>query len=112
MSTAACIWVDKEPEGSLSSKIIMTIECSTQLIRRKALAVEERVKKIISEQLGLEDEDVTPEASFVEDLGADSLDTVELVMAFEEEFGIEIPDEDAEKILTVQNAVDYIKEKV
>lgn len=78
----------------------------------EALAVEERVKKIISEQLGLEDEDVTPEASFVEDLGADSLDTVELVMAFEEEFGIEIPDEDAEKILTVQNAIDYIKEKV
>jgi acyl carrier protein len=76
------------------------------------LAVEERVKKIISEQLGLEEEDVTPEASFVEDLGADSLDTVELVMAFEEEFGIEIPDEDAEKILTVQNAIDYIKEKV
>lgn len=80
--------------------------------RREALAVEERVKKIISEQLGLEEEDVTPEASFVEDLGADSLDTVELVMAFEEEFGIEIPDEDAEKILTVQNAIDYIKEKV
>jgi acyl carrier protein len=75
------------------------------------LAVEERVKKIIAEQLGLEEEDVTQEASFVEDLGADSLDTVELVMAFEEEFGIEIPDEDAEKILTVQNAIDYIKEK-
>ena len=76
------------------------------------MAVDERVKKIIAEQLGLEEEDVTPEASFVEDLGADSLDTVELVMAFEEEFGIEIPDEDAEKILTVQSAVDYIKEKV
>ena len=75
------------------------------------MAVEERVKKIIAEQLGLEEEDVTMEASFVEDLGADSLDTVELVMAFEEEFGIEIPDEDAEKILTVQNAIDYIKEK-
>ncbi|HEY5599769.1 MAG TPA: acyl carrier protein [Candidatus Manganitrophaceae bacterium] len=75
------------------------------------MAVDERVKKIIAEQLGLEEEDVTLEASFVEDLGADSLDTVELVMAFEEEFGIEIPDEDAEKILTVQNAIDYIKEK-
>lgn len=75
------------------------------------MAVEERVKKIIAEQLGLEEEDVTLEASFVEDLGADSLDTVELVMAFEEEFGIEIPDEDAEKILSVQNAIDYIKEK-
>jgi len=76
------------------------------------LAVDERVKKIISEQLGVEEEEVVPEASFVEDLGADSLDTVELVMAFEEEFGIEIQDEDAEKILTVQNAVDYIKENV
>ncbi|HXN06995.1 MAG TPA: acyl carrier protein [Nitrospiria bacterium] len=76
------------------------------------MAVEERVKKIIAEQLGVEEEDVTPEAAFVEDLGADSLDTVELVMAFEEEFGIEIPDDDAEKILTVQNAYDYIKEKI
>jgi len=74
-------------------------------------AVNERVKKIIVEQLGLDSDDVTSEASFVDDLGADSLDTVELVMAFEEEFGIEIPDEDAEKILTVQNAIDYIQEK-
>jgi acyl carrier protein len=73
--------------------------------------VEERVKKIIAEQLGVEEDEVTPEASFVEDLGADSLDTVELVMALEEEFGIEIPDEDAEKILTVGKALDYIKEK-
>lgn len=75
-------------------------------------AMEEKVKKIIVEQLGVEEEDVTPDASFVDDLGADSLDTVELVMAFEEEFGIEIPDEDAEKILTVQNVIDYIKERV
>lgn len=74
--------------------------------------VDERVKKIISEQLGVEEDEVTSEASFVEDLGADSLDTVELVMALEEEFGIEIPDEDAEKILTVGKALDYIKEKV
>jgi acyl carrier protein len=74
-------------------------------------AMEEKVKKIIVEQLGVDEEDVTPEASFVDDLGADSLDTVELVMAFEEEFGIEIPDEDAEKILTVQNVIDYIKER-
>ncbi|MBD0316070.1 MAG: acyl carrier protein [Nitrospiraceae bacterium] len=73
--------------------------------------VEERVKKIIAEQLGVEEDEVTPEASFVEDLGADSLDTVELVMALEEEFEIEIPDEDAEKILTVAKALDYIKEK-
>jgi len=76
------------------------------------LAIDERVKKIVSEQLGVEDEEVVSGASFVEDLGADSLDTVELVMAFEEEFDIEIQDEDAEKILTVQNAVDYITEKV
>jgi len=74
------------------------------------MSVEERVKKIIGEQLGVEDDDINPESSFVEDLGADSLDTVELVMAFEEEFSIEIPDEDAEKILTVQNSIDYIKE--
>ena len=74
-------------------------------------SVEERIKKIIIEQLGVEGDDVATEASFVEDLGADSLDTVELVMAFEEEFGIEIPDEDAEKILTVQNVLDYIKER-
>ena len=74
--------------------------------------VEERVKKIVAEQLGQELEDVTPEASFVDDLGADSLDTVELVMALEEEFDIEIPDEVAEKILTVQNSIDYIKEKL
>ncbi len=73
--------------------------------------VEERVKKIIAEQLGVEEKEVTPEAAFIEDLGADSLDTVELVMALEEEFSIEIPDEDAEKILTVGKALDYIKEK-
>ena len=71
--------------------------------------VEERVKKIIAEQLGVEGEEVTPEAKFVEDLGADSLDIVELVMALEEEFGIEIPDEDAEKIVTVKDAFDYIR---
>ena len=76
------------------------------------MGADERVKKIITEQLGVDEEDVTPEANFVEDLGADSLDTVELVMAFEEEFGIEIPDEDAEKIMTVQQAVDYINEKL
>lgn len=78
----------------------------------KKLAVDERVKKIISEQLGVAEAEVVLDASFVDDLGADSLDTVELVMAFEEEFGIEIQDEDAEKILTVQNAIGYIKEKI
>src|SRR3972149_1928425 len=77
-----------------------------------ALSVEEKVKKIVGEQLGVDEEEITPDASFVEDLGADSLDTVELVMAFEEEFSIEIPDEDAEKIITVQNSVDYIKERM
>ena len=72
--------------------------------------VDERVKKIVVEQLGVQEEEVTNEASFVEDLGADSLDTVELVMALEEEFECEIPDEDAEKITTVQQAIDYINE--
>lgn len=75
-------------------------------------SIEERVKKIIVEQLGVKPEDVVPEASFVEDLGADSLDTVELVMALEEEFETEIPDEEAEKIGTVQAAIDYVKAHV
>ena len=70
--------------------------------------VEEKVKKIICEQLDVPEEDVVPSASFVDDLGADSLDQVELIMAMEEEFEISIPDEDAEKIATVQDAIDYI----
>src|ERR1700693_3476195 len=73
------------------------------------MAVSDKVKSIIVEQLGVDEEEVTPDASFVDDLGADSLDTVELVMAFEEEFGIEIPDEDAEKITRVKEAVEYIE---
>ena len=73
------------------------------------MAVEEKVKSIIVEQLGVDEEEVTSDASFVDDLGADSLDTVELVMAFEEEFEIEIPDEDAEKITRVKDAVEYIE---
>ncbi|HWS18744.1 MAG TPA: acyl carrier protein [Candidatus Elarobacter sp.] len=72
-------------------------------------AVEDKVKQIIVEQLGVDEGEVTPNASFVDDLGADSLDTVELVMAFEEAFDIEIPDEDAEKIRTVKDAVEYIE---
>ena len=72
-------------------------------------SIEERVKKIVVEQLGVKEEDVTVDASFVDDLGADSLDTVELVMALEEVFECEIPDEDAEKITTVQQAVEFIK---
>ena len=76
------------------------------------MAVEEKVKSIIAEQLGVKSEEVTPGTSFIDDLGADSLDTVELVMALEEEFGIEIPDEDAEKMTTVGDAVKYIEEKI
>jgi len=70
----------------------------------------EKVRQIVADQLGVDLEEVTEEASFVDDLGADSLDTVELVMALEEEFGLEIPDEDAEKISTVQDAIKYIEE--
>src|SRR4030095_15536269 len=73
-------------------------------------SVEEKVKEIIVEQLGVEEDDVTPAAKFIEDLGADSLDTVELVMALEEHFDIQIPDEDAEKIATVGDAIQYIKD--
>lgn len=74
--------------------------------------VEERVKKIVIEQLGVKEEEVSKESSFVDDLGADSLDTVELVMALEEEFECEIPDEEAEKITTVQQAIDYINSRL
>jgi len=74
--------------------------------------VAEKIKQIVSEQLGVDEGEVTPTASFVDDLGADSLDTVELVMAFEEAFEIEIPDEEAEKIRTVQDAVTYVEKKV
>jgi acyl carrier protein len=73
------------------------------------LDFDSKVKEIIAEQLGVDSTEVVNEASFINDLGADSLDTVELVMAFEEEFGIEIPDEEAEKIQTVGNAIDYVK---
>ncbi len=76
------------------------------------MALEDRIKEIIADQLGVEQEKIVPEAKFVDDLGADSLDVVELIMAFEEEFGIEIPDEDAEKIQTVGDVISYLKEKV
>ena len=76
------------------------------------MATEDKVKSIIVEQLGVKAEDITPESSFINDLGADSLDTVELVMALEEEFGVEIPDEDAEKISTVGEAIKYIEQKI
>ncbi len=73
--------------------------------------VEEKIKSIIAEQLGVKPEEVTPQASFIDDLGADSLDTVELIMALEEEFNVEIPDEDAEKMTTVGDAIKYIESK-
>ena len=79
--------------------------------REVKMAVSEKVKAIIAEQLGVKKEEVTDEAKFIDDLGADSLDTVELVMALEEEFGIEIPDEDAEKMATVGEAIKYIEQK-
>ena len=75
------------------------------------MAIAEKVRNIIAEQLGVKPEEVTPVAKFIDDLGADSLDTVELVMALEEEFGIEIPDEEAEKLVTVGDATRYIEEK-
>lgn len=75
------------------------------------MTIAEKVRNIIAEQLGVKPEEVTPEAKFIDDLGADSLDTVELVMALEEEFGIEIPDEEAEKLVTVGDATRYVEEK-
>ena len=75
------------------------------------MSIEDQVKKIVAEQLGVKEEQVTADASFVDDLGADSLDTVELVMALEEEFECEIPDEEAEKLTTVQQAIDYVKDR-
>jgi len=76
------------------------------------MSLEQKVKEIVVDQLGVDENEVVNDAHFIEDLGADSLDTVELVMAFEEEFGIEIPDEDAEKITTVGTAISYLKDKV
>ena len=75
-----------------------------------AASVEQKVKEIICEQLGVSEEEVTPQASFIEDLGADSLDIVELVMALEEEFGLDIPDEDADKLKTVGDAMSYLRQ--
>jgi len=131
---AECTWSDKsrnhllylrlKPQNNAKSWfnqpgfccIFFTILYTTKTIAKASFDrklnsmsdIEQRVKKIISEQLGVKEEEVTNSASFVEDLGADSLDTVELVMALEEEFDTEIPDEEAEKITTVQAAIDYI----
>ena len=97
-------------------KTVTTIKSELQqpleVFKSKSQPVFGKVKKIVAEQLGVEDEKIIPIANFANDLGADSLDTVELVMALEEEFDIEIPDEAAEKITTVQEAVDYINSKV
>src|SRR5690349_16586063 len=97
-----------EPSGTAADSLIHSHQERT---RKGTLMenIEQRVKKIVAEQLGVNEADVKNESSFVNDLGADSLDTVELVMALEEEFETEIPDEEAEKITTVQQAVDYIK---
>lgn len=101
-------------QTGLTHKLAATQNCTNccdlhEKKEEKMSNIEERVKKIIIEQLGVKEEEVKHESSFVDDLGADSLDTVELVMALEEEFDTEIPDEEAEKITTVQSAIDYIK---
>jgi len=106
---AACIC---KFTGVLSENINETVidRIETKKEENTMASVAERIKQIVAEQLGVEEDQVTTEASFMDDLGADSLDTVELVMALEEEFDIEISDEDAEKIQTVKNAIDYISE--
>ena len=93
---------------ALKPRVISVFFSDIQELDETMSSIEERVKKIVAEQLGVKEEEVQTSASFVEDLGADSLDTVELVMALEEEFETEIPDEEAEKITTVQLAIDYI----
>ncbi len=87
---------------------IDAVEQTNEKERRRRMAIDQKMVDIIVEQLSVEKDKVVPNASFVDDLGADSLDLVELIMAMEEEFDIEIPDDDAEKIVTVQNAVDYV----
>ena len=91
---------------------ILILHTDEQEFIRTMSSIEDRVKKIVAEQLGVKEEEIQNSASFVEDLGADSLDTVELVMALEEEFEAEIPDEEAEQITTVQAAIDYIQQHV
>jgi acyl carrier protein len=99
------------PPTAAKRALGIPVRCAAARQEKESMAsVDERVKQIIVEQLGVDEAEVTPNASFVDDLGADSLDTVELVMAFEEAFEIEIPDEDAEKIRTVQDAITYINQ--
>jgi acyl carrier protein len=101
------LWPDRPAAAGLSARATNTNR--TNFMAEKP--IEEKVKDIIVEQLGVNPEQVTPQASFIEDLGADSLDIVEMVMAFEEEFGVEVPDEDAEKLQTVGDVIKYIEEK-
>jgi acyl carrier protein len=96
-----------EETGLLKTDLLHKIPCEEDM-NMAGSGIDEKVKQIIVEELGVEESEVTPNARFVDDLGADSLDTVELVMRFEEEFGIEIPDEDAEKIASVRDAIEYI----
>src|SRR5689334_14410012 len=96
----------------LCGSLILYFTEEDRSIMNNAIEIEKRVKKIVVEQLGVKEEVVKGDASFVDDLGADSLDTVELVMALEEEFETEIPDEDAEKIITINNAVEYVLERM
>ena len=96
---------------NLSSTGNNSVNCILLLIQMADASIEEKVKNIIVEQLGVGEDQVKPEAKFIEDLGADSLDTVELVMAFEEEFDITVPDEDAEKLTSVGEVIAYIEEQ-
>jgi acyl carrier protein len=98
--------------AAASSRYVLAVTHTRQQEGTLMDTIEQRVKKIVAEQLGVNDADIKPESTFVDDLGADSLDTVELVMALEEEFECEIPDEEAEKITSVQQAVDYINAHV
>ncbi len=101
----------KKNGGDVPREMAPFIQGSETVSKEKKMGLEDKVKEIIVDKLGVNADQVTPEASFIEDLGADSLDTVELVMAFEEEFGADIPDEDAEKLTTVGAVIDYMKSK-
>lgn len=109
-NTSTVDWVERKLLPRLSA-LFTRAEVSVNHITMSEKTIEEKVRDIIVEQLGVTAEQVTINASFIEDLGADSLDTVELVMAFEEEFGVEVPDEDAEKLQKVGDVVKYIEEK-